>query len=98
MHDREEVGPRGEIFHRTVVGGYQTALATDGNISGRIVCDTFLRYKGLERPAIIVTDIQPDVEKYGVRMNIVVSRAYGVLRLVCARGEIAKDEFLRLCA
>jgi hypothetical protein len=31
-------------------------------------------------------------------MNIAVSRAYGVLRLVGARGEIAKDEILRLLA
>lgn len=57
-----------------------------------------MRYKGIERPAIIVTDIQPDVEKYGVRMNIAVTRAFRTLRLVCARGEIAKDEILKLTA
>jgi hypothetical protein len=29
-------------------------------------------------------------------MNIAVSRAFGVLRVVGARGEIAKDEILRM--
>ncbi len=69
-------------------------MATDGDIGGRIVCDTFLRYKGLERPAIIVTDLQHEVEKYNVRMNIAISRAYGVLRVVGARREMEKDKFL----
>lgn len=69
-------------------------LATDGDIGGRIVCDTFLRYKGLERPAIIVTDLQHEVEKYCVRMNIAISRAYGVLRVVGSRGELERDKIL----
>jgi len=31
------------IVHRRQVGGYQSAMATDSEMSGRIVCDTFLR-------------------------------------------------------
>ena len=38
------------------------------------------------------------VEKYGVRMNIAVSQAFGVLRLVGARGELEKDAILKLLA
>ena len=88
----------GSIVHRRQVGGYKAAMATDSEMSGRIVCDTFLRYKGLERPAIIVTDLQHEVEKYNVRMNIAVSRAYGALRVVGARGEMEKDEILKRVA
>ncbi len=84
----------GSIIHRKNVGGYEAVMATDVEIGGRIVCDTFLRYKGLERPAIIVTDIQHEVERYGVRMNIAVSRAFGVLRVVGTKGEMEKDEIL----
>ena len=64
-------------------------LATAGDIGGRIVCDTFLRYKELERPAIIVTDLQHEVEKYCVRMNIAISRAFGARRIVVTRPELA---------
>jgi hypothetical protein len=42
------------------------------------------RYKGLERPAVIVTDLKHEVEQYNIRMNIAVSRAFGVLRVVVA--------------
>lgn len=86
----------GSIVHRKKVNGYEVVMATDGEIGGRIVCDTFLRYKGLERPAIIVTDIQHEVERYGVRMNIAVSRAFGVLRVVGERGEMEKDRILKV--
>jgi hypothetical protein len=84
----------GSIVHKKEVGGYGMAMATDGKMGERIVCDTFLRYKGLERPAIIVTDLQHEVEQYNIRMNIAVSRAFGALRVVGASREMEKDPII----
>jgi hypothetical protein len=42
-----------------------------------------------------VTDIQRDIDKYGVRMNIAIIRAFGVLRVVGATGEMEKDKILK---
>jgi hypothetical protein len=59
-----------------------------------IITYTCLGYKGLERPDVIVTDLQYEVEQYNIRMNIAVSRAYGVLRVVGASREMAKDPII----
>jgi hypothetical protein len=84
----------GNIMHRTELGGNPIVQATDDRAHENIVCDTFLRYKGLERLAVIVTDLRRDSGKYAVRMNIAISRAVGILRIVAARDEIARDEIL----
>ena len=48
-----------------------------------VVCDTFLRFKGLERPVIIVTDVEGvDEGQRGVRMYIALTRALDVVRVV----------------
>ena len=90
----------GNIMHAKELGGCGVAPATElgergGAARERIVCDTFLRYKGLERPVVIVADVDAAVEKYAVRMNIAVSRALGALRVVLGRRELERDEVLR---
>ena len=55
-----------------------------------------LRYKSLVRLAVIVTDLLFESKKHTVRMNIAVSRAVGVLRIVGANQEIEKDGILAL--
>ena len=84
----------GNIMHRKELGGCDVARATD--LAGRdhVVCDTFLRYKGLERPVVIVADVKTEAERYAVRMNIAVSRAFGALRVVVPRREVEKDPVL----
>lgn len=84
----------GNIMHRTDLGGRPIVQATDDRAKDNIVCDTFLRYKGLERLAVIVTDLRINSLRYAVRMNIAVSRAVGILRIVSARDEISRDEIL----
>jgi hypothetical protein len=83
------------IMHRGELGGHAVKKATDPGAESHIICDSFLRFKGLERPAVIVTDLRYVVDKYEVRMNIAVSRAVSVLRIVGAEVEIEKDEMLR---
>ncbi len=84
----------GNIMHRTELGGRPIVEATDDRAREHIVCDTFLRYKGLERLAVIVTDLRIDSSRYAVRMNIAISRAVGILRIVAARDEIVRDQIL----
>ena len=84
----------GNIMHRKELGGCELAQATDLAGRDRIVCDTFLRYKGLERPVVIVADVKTEAERYAVRMNIAVSRAFGALRVVVPRRELEKDKIL----
>jgi hypothetical protein len=53
-----------------------------------IVADTFLRFKGLERPAIIVTDLRLVTDRADVRMHIALTRALDVVRLVAAKEDL----------
>ena len=85
----------GNIMHQKELGGCELAQATDLAGRDRVVCDTFLRYKGLERPVVIIADVKTEAERYNVRMNIAVSRAFGVLRVVLPRRELEKDGVLR---
>ena len=49
------------------------------------------RNKGLERPVEIVADLKTEAERYAVRMNIAVSRAFGALRVVLPRRVVERD-------
>lgn len=88
----------GNIMHRKELGGCEVARATDLAGRNRIICDTFLRYKGLERPVVIIADVKTEAERYAVRMNIAVSRAFGALRVVVPESELEKDEILKRVA
>ena len=82
------------ITHRREIGGHPIVLATDPQAGEKIICDTFLRFKGLERPAVIVTDLRLVSNRYEKRMHIAVSRALSLLRIVGVEGEIRKDRRL----
>jgi hypothetical protein len=84
----------GNIMHNETLGRCELALATDLARRNRVICDTFLRYKGLERPIIIIADVKTEAERYPIRMNIAVSRAFGALRVVASRREVERDPIL----
>ena len=69
-------------MHRDKIGMHQVVKATEERASERIVCDTFMRFKGLERPAVVVTDLRYVKDRLGTRMNIALTRALGVVRIV----------------
>ena len=64
------------------IGSYPVVRADSPNIDENIVADTFLRFKGLERPAIIVTDLRLVQDRFDVRIHIALSRALDVVRIV----------------
>jgi len=87
-------GPKEGITHKKEIGGHPIVLATDPKAGESIICDTFLRFKGLERPAVIVTDIRLVSDLYEKRMHIAVSRALSLLRIVGVETEMKKDSIL----
>jgi hypothetical protein len=84
----------GKEINRLLSGGHPVALATDTKAGENIVCDTFLRFKGLERPAVIVTDLRLVSDLYEIRMHIAISRALSLLRIVGVETEMRKDSIL----
>jgi hypothetical protein len=69
------------IFMRERIGRHAFVGADHPEMEQRLVADSFLRWKGLERPAVIVTDLPDgDLSELGTRMYVALTRA-----LVCAR-------------
>ena len=87
-------GEKENICHNEELGGHKVVPATDNEAGSRIICDTFLRFKGLERPAVIVTDLRLVSNLYEMRMHIAVSRATSLLRIVGVEKEMRKDQRL----
>ena len=87
-------GPKEGITHRQNIGDHPIVLATDPKAEENIICDTFLRFKGLERPAVIVTDLRLVSDLYEKRMHIAISRALSLLRIVGVEEEVRKDRRL----
>ncbi len=54
------------------------------DMDGKLVADSFLRWKGLERPVIVVADVSPDLSEFATRMHIALTRALTAARVVGA--------------
>ncbi|MGD2126283.1 MAG: hypothetical protein PVG99_09400, partial [Desulfobacteraceae bacterium] len=87
-------GVKENICHNEALGGHKVVLATANDAGSQIICDTFLRFKGLERPVVIVTDLRLVPNLYETRMHIAVSRALSILRIVEVEAVIRKDSTL----
>jgi len=87
-------GSKEGITHEKDIGGHPIVLATDPKADKSIICETFLRFKGLERPAVIITDLRLVSNLYKMRMHIAISRALSLLRIVGVETEIRNDSIL----
>jgi superfamily I DNA and RNA helicase len=87
-------GVQENICHMRQIGDHRVFPATDKEADSQIICDTFLRFKGLERPAVIVTDLRLVSDLYEKRMHIATSRALNLLRVIGIEEEIRKDPIL----
>jgi hypothetical protein len=80
------------------IGAHKLVRADDPAMEREVVGDTFLRFKGLERPVIIVTDLllipEADPQSRSVRMHIAITRAQSALRIVADREAIRRDPIL----
>ena len=88
------VGASESIIYQDRLGIHKAVRATDPDAATNLVCDTFLRFKGLERPAVIVTDLRLVDKDYNVRMHIAISRASNILRIVGHQAAIQNDSML----
>ncbi|WP_308197108.1 NERD domain-containing protein [Anaeromyxobacter sp. SG17] len=70
------------IHQRGRIGRHAFVHADDPDMESRLVADTFLRWKGLERPAIVVADVDPGLKQFGTRMHIALTRALVAARIV----------------
>jgi NAD(P)-dependent dehydrogenase (short-subunit alcohol dehydrogenase family) len=71
------------------VGRHKLVPATDAELESHVVGETFLRFKGLERPAIIVTDLHLlEPADRGVRLHIALTRALAAVRIVAAAEDV----------
>ena len=77
------------------IGAVDAVRADDPASDAHLVSDTFLRFKGLERPWVLVTELALGAESYDVRMHIALSRATVGCIVVATDEEIAADERLR---
>lgn len=64
------------------VAGHETVLADAPDMEERLVMDTFLRWKGLERAGIVVAVPDEELSRAHVRLNVALTRATVAVRLV----------------
>jgi hypothetical protein len=82
---RTRLGTSGRIGRHTVV----RADATDA--SAHVIADTFLRFKGLERPWIIITELDLGEHRYDVRMHVALTRATVGSVVLCTTELLDRD-------
>ncbi len=70
------------IVHQILIGGEAFCKASDESCANEIIGDTFLRFKGLERPAVIITDLRHVEDRLETRLLIALTRATSVVRFV----------------
>jgi hypothetical protein len=79
------------IFARDRIGRHAFVAADDAGMEERLVADSFLRWKGLERAAVIVTDLpEGELSQLGIRMYVALTRALVCARLVGTRAHEAR--------
>ncbi len=77
------------------IGQWTVVRADDPKARDHVVADTFLRFKGLERPWIIVTEVYLGERRYDVRMHVTLTRATVGCVVVATAEQIGKDERLQ---
>jgi hypothetical protein len=79
-----------DAVHRArSLGRHAFVHADAGDMADRLVADSFLRWKGLERPVIVVADVAEGVSELGTRMHIALTRALTAAVVVAPAGVTA---------
>jgi hypothetical protein len=86
----------GTVFRLEKLGRHRIVPADAEGMEDRVVADSFLRWKGLERPAILVADLpEGDLSHRGLRMYVALTRALVAARVVAPMPRLAADPALR---
>ena len=79
------------------IGSHRVALADAADAPSRTIVDTFLRFKGLDRPIVIVTElVHGATMRYETRMHIALTRATVSAVVVCDEADVEADPRLQL--
>jgi ATP:corrinoid adenosyltransferase len=82
-----------EIVDTQDLCGLRIEVAEADDAARNVVADTFLRFKGFERPFIVVTELGGEAARsgYDTRMHIALTRASSEVAIVCTAAEAAQD-------
>lgn len=90
---------RSELLRSARLGRHAVVAADHDDAPHHVVADTFLRFKGLERPIVLVAEVEPGTYRYDVRMHIAVTRASVQAVIVCDEQAVRSDpRLVRLAA
>lgn len=79
------------------LGSHRLALADAADAPTCTIADTFLRFKGLDRPIIVITElVQGSTMRYETRMHIALTRATVSAVIVCDEAAVQGDPRLQL--
>jgi hypothetical protein len=85
----------GAIFQGSSIGAHAFVRADAPDMADRLVADSFLRWKGLERPVVLITDVPGnEVKQRSVRMYVALTRALVAVSIVATKDQIAGDPLL----
>ena len=82
---------KSELLKEVRVGDLPLVRADAPEAADHVVADTFLRFKGIERPYLIVTELSAGPDRYDVRMHVALTRATLACVVVGTEEEIARD-------
>lgn len=86
---------RSELFNQASLGSTRVVHADHPDAGTHVVVETFLRFKGLERPFVIVTELRGQhVTHYETRMHIALTRATVQAIVVATPEQLALDPLL----
>lgn len=86
---------RSELFKATRLGSIPLVHADAPDAGQHVVVDTFLRFKGLERPFVVVTELGgTHVTHYATRMHIALTRATVQATVIAPPSALAADPLL----
>lgn len=90
---------KSRLMGADVIGSHRLARADASDAHERVIADTFLRFKGLDRPFVIVTELlQGATMRYETRMHIALTRATVAAIIVCDEASVQGDPKLQTLA
>lgn len=83
---------RSTLFQREALGPTRLVHADAPDAGEHAVAETFLRFKGLERPFVVITELEgKHVTHYETRLHIALTRATVQAIVVTSPGQLAAD-------
>ncbi len=82
---------RSRIVGQRRLAGVPCVTATEAQSPGSVVLDTALRFKGLERPVIVLCELAAARHQYDLRMHVALTRATTEAVVLASNAAVAAD-------